>query len=188
MSSYRTTRFVIGLAGLALIVAVVKYQSITSLVEGGPYWATLPSESQRLGTYICAGAIEKNGAIQTRPEPRLLAVWSEFSHSWRRTGPFSCSAIVNKEHAVRGLCDSGLLKLSMKDGWRFEVDRKKQEMALTSSGAIFGGFESDQRGIHEIRLIANSGEVLTWTVRFKQEKTNQALQPTSTVVMPAANP
>lgn len=172
MTSYHTTKLFIGLVGLTLIIAVVQYHSIGSMVEGGPCWATLPSEAQHLGTYISAGEIKKNEVGTTPPEPKVLAVWREYSHSWVRTGPFSCSAVVNKNRLVRGLCDSTLLKLCLKGGWRFEVDGKQQELSLTSSGVTFGGFSESTEAGHIIKLSADSGAVLVWTVRFKDEHPN----------------
>jgi len=176
MSTYRTTRFVIGLIGLAAIIAVAKYLEVKSQVEGSPYWATLSTEAHALGTFVAEAEIEESGAANDSSESLLLAVWSEHSHSFVRTGPFSAVVVVNREQTVRAFSDVALLKHCLKDGWRLEVDGSKQEPMLSSGGATFGGFRAEIKGYHTIKVIADSGKCITWTARFKNKQPNQALQ------------
>jgi hypothetical protein len=176
MSTYRTTRFVIGLIGLAAIIAVAKYLDVKSRVEGSPYWATLSTEAHALGTFVDEAEVERSSVASDSSEPLLLAVWSEHSHSFVRTGPFSATVVVNREQTVRAFSDVALLKHCLKDGWRLEVDGSRQEPVLSSGGATFGGFRAEIEGDHTIKVIADSGKCITWSVRFRNKQPNQALQ------------
>lgn len=158
MFAYRTYRFFAGLVLLGGLLAVASYLEVSNQVENSPYWPTDPTVARKNNVHIVDAVIESPEIAIDGVNLKITAIWKEHSYSYRRTGLFSSTIIVNQDEALR-IVFSGtqLIKLEGAQNWRIELNGKPATAALTSGGAMLEEPGPFSQQIHTLTIITPAG-------------------------------
>ncbi|MFT3867281.1 MAG: hypothetical protein QM715_02175 [Nibricoccus sp.] len=157
MFTYRTYRFFAGLVLLGGLWAVASYLEVRDQVENSPYWPTDPAVARKYKVHVADAVVDSREIAIAGANLQLTAIWKEHSYSYRRTGLFTSTLVMNQEEALRILFSGTQLIKLQNAAWRIELDGKPAEAALTTHGAVLGQDGPFQRQSHTLTIIAPSG-------------------------------